>query len=70
MASFALPATRNAVLHRVQQSPLRPTQLLVDLGPDYSYTQIQDAVSDLLESGDVVLTPSLVLQSADDPLLS
>jgi hypothetical protein len=64
MASFAVPATREAVLRLIQQSPLKPTRLLTDLGSEYSYTQIQDAVSDLLEDGEVVLTSKLLLQPA------
>jgi len=58
-------SSRTAVLNRIQQSPLKPTELLgADLGAKYSYVQIQDAVSDLLEKGDVVLTPELTLKPA------
>ena len=67
MASFAIPAAREAVLRQIQQSPLKPTKLLQDLGPGYSYTQIQDAVSDLLEEGEVVLTSNLLLKAAVVP---
>ncbi|MGD0630887.1 MAG: hypothetical protein ABR987_16280 [Terracidiphilus sp.] len=55
------PAAR-AVLTRIQKSPLRPTGLLTDFGAEYSYSEIQDAVSDLLETGDVILTSDLLLQ--------
>ncbi len=55
---------RTAVLNRIKQSPLKPTALLANLGSDYSYTEIQDALSDLLEKGDVVLTPDLTLKPA------
>jgi len=55
---------RMAVLNRIRQSPLKPTGLLADLGREYSYTAIQDALSDLLEGGEVVLTPELLLMPA------
>jgi hypothetical protein len=58
---------RTAVLNRIQQSPLKlkPTGLLAALRADYSYTEIQDALSDLLEKGDVELTPDLFLKPAN-----
>jgi hypothetical protein len=62
MASGA--SGRAAVLGRIQQSPLKPTSLLADLGSQYSYTEIQDALSDLLEDGEVILTPALILKLA------
>jgi len=63
MSSATFPASlREAVLRRIQHSSLKPTGLLTDLGKDYSYTQIQDALSDLLESGDVILTSELDLE--------
>jgi len=46
---------------------LKPTGLLGELGTEYSYTDIQDALSDLLESGDVVLMPDLTLKPAPSP---
>jgi hypothetical protein len=59
---------RTAVLNRIRQAPLKPTELLhADLGVKYSYTQIQDMLSDLLEKGDVVLTPDLILRPARSP---
>lgn len=39
------------------ESPLRPTQLLEDLTPEYSYAEVQDALSDLLEDQRISLTP-------------
>lgn len=61
-------SARTAVFDRIQQfSPLKPTSLLVDLGVDYSYTGIQDALSDLLEKGDVILMPDLTLKPAHSP---
>jgi hypothetical protein len=51
-----------AVLTRIQESPLRPTGLLANFGAEYSYSEIQDAISDLLETGDVILTSDLLLQ--------
>lgn len=62
MPSAIFAASREAVLQRVQSSPLKPTSLLADLGQEYSYTEIQDALSDLLERGDVVLTSELELK--------
>lgn len=56
-----------AVLNRIEQSPLRPTGLLADLGSEYSYSEIQDALSDLLERGDVVLEANLTLSIAHPP---
>lgn len=54
---------RSDVLNRIQEFPLKPTELLAaDLGAKYSYAQIQNAVTDLLEKGDVVLTPDLLLK--------
>jgi len=54
-----------AVLNRIKQSPLKPTALLSELQMDhYSYTEIQDALSGLLESRDVVLTTDLFLEVA------
>jgi transposase InsO family protein len=64
MSSATFPASREAVLRRIRRSPLKPTGLLSDLGSDYSYTEIQDALSDLLESGDVILTSDLILKPA------
>jgi len=65
MATATWMATgRTAVLDRIKQSPLKPTGLLADLRHQYSYTEIQDALSDLLEKGDVVLTPELFLKLA------
>ena len=47
------------VLKRMEkaESPLRPTQLLEDLTPEYSYAEVQDALSDLLEDQRISLTP-------------
>ena len=65
MATAAIMGSgRTAGFDRIQKSPLKPTTLLADLGVDYSYTEIQDALSDLLEKGDVVLTPDLTLKPA------
>jgi hypothetical protein len=57
-----------AVLNRIQQSPaLKPTGLLAALGSEYSYTEIQDALSDLLERGEVDLMPDLTLRRVPPP---
>jgi hypothetical protein len=51
-----------AALKCIKQAPLKPTALLWELQTyPYSYTEIQDAISSLLKSGDVVLTPDLFL---------
>jgi hypothetical protein len=64
MSSAAFPASREAVLRRIQRAPLKPTGLLTEFGTEYSYTEIQDALSDLLEGGDVILTAGLILEPA------
>ena len=57
----------SAVLRRIQEGPIKPTGLLTSFKAAFTYSDIQDALSDLLESGDVVLTPGLILQSAGSP---
>ena len=53
------------MLNRIKQSPLKPTALLSELQMShYSYTEIQDALSGLPESRDVVLTTDLFLKVA------
>jgi hypothetical protein len=54
----------NAVLDRIRRSPLKPTDLLVELRPVYSYTEIQGAISDLLETGNIILTSNRHLEPA------
>jgi hypothetical protein len=58
-ASRALKQVSRVVFKRVERaaSPLRPTQLLEDLTPEYSYADLQDALSDLLEDQRISLTP-------------
>jgi len=63
MSAATFAVSRESVLSRIQESPLRPTGLLTYFGAD-SYTEIQDALSDLLESGEVILTPDLLLKPA------
>ena len=60
MPSLATPD--RAVLLRVRKAPLKPTKLLADLTCDYSYSEIQDALSVLLEEGELILTPDLLLE--------
>jgi hypothetical protein len=61
MSSVTFPSLRKAVLCRIEHSPLKPMGLLKELGTNYTYTEIQDALSYLIEMGDVTLTPELVL---------
>jgi hypothetical protein len=58
-ASKALKQVSQKVFKHVENaaSPLRPTQLLDDLTPEYSYADVQDALSDLLEDQRISLTP-------------
>lgn len=56
----ARSAVRDAVLARVKQSTLRPTELLTAL-PQYGYSDIQAALTDLLEAGTVLLAADLHL---------
>ncbi len=61
MSTVAYLAPGEAVLKRIRESSLKPTGLLADLGSEYSYMEIQDALSDLLEKGEVTLTSELFL---------
>ncbi|NYF53176.1 hypothetical protein [Tunturiibacter gelidoferens] len=58
-ASKPLKQVSQKVFKRVEKaaSPLRPTQLLDDLSRKYSYADVQDALSDLLEDQRISLTP-------------
>jgi hypothetical protein len=58
-ASKALNQVSQKVFKRVEKaaSPLRPTQLLDDLAAEFSYSEVQDALSDLLEEQRISLTP-------------
>ncbi len=55
---------RAAVLNRIQESSLKPTELLTAFCGDYSYAEIQEAISDLLERGYIVLTSDRYLKPA------
>ena len=70
MSTLTLTLPREAVLRRVKKSPLKPTGLLADLGNDYSYSEIQDALSNLLETGDVILTSHLILEPANSKAIA
>jgi hypothetical protein len=49
---------RNVLSHvRSSEQPLRPTQLIRNLTNRYSYSDVQSAVSALLESRRIQLTP-------------
>lgn len=49
--------SRNVLAHlRRSQEPLRPTQLLRDMTQNYSYSDVQSAVSALLEKRQIRLT--------------
>lgn len=49
----------------VRERHLRPTELLELLYSELSYSDIQDAVSELLDSGDLELSPDRHLLIAD-----
>jgi hypothetical protein len=50
--------SRNVLSYlRRSQQPLRPTQLLRDMTQNYSYSDVQGAVSALLEKRKIRLTP-------------
>jgi len=57
-ASKVMKQVSQKVFSRVQAStsPLRPTQLLDDLTREYSYADVQDALSSLLEDQRISLT--------------
>lgn len=55
MVCMVAPETRNEVLRMVQEHSPRPTELLKLLSAKLSYDEIQDALSELLDSGEVVL---------------
>jgi hypothetical protein len=56
---------RAAVLDRVRRSPVKPTELLHNLYPEYSYSDVQDAISELLERGCIILSSSRFLEPVD-----
>jgi hypothetical protein len=47
--------TRTEVMRIIQEHSPRPTELLRLLSPKLSYEEIQDVLSELLDSGEVVL---------------
>lgn len=49
------PRVKEAVLAKIEEQRLRPTELLDLLQKSYSYREIQDALGALLESGEVEL---------------
>lgn len=55
MVYAVTPALRDRVMDEVRSISPRPTELLELLRNDFSYRDVQDAVSELLENGDVVL---------------
>jgi hypothetical protein len=62
-ASKALRQVSREVFKRVKKagSPLRPTELLAEFTPEYSYAELQDALSRLLEDQEISLTPDRYL---------
>jgi hypothetical protein len=50
-------ATKNLVLGKIAADHILPTDLLVLLDQGLSYADIQEAVSELLYEGRIVLTP-------------
>jgi hypothetical protein len=55
MVCMLAKETRTEVLRIIQEHSPRPTELLKLLSPKLSYDEIQDALSELLDSGEVVL---------------
>jgi len=55
------------VLRLVKDKAQRPTELLVSLRTELSYTEIQEAVSQLLYEGKLRLTSDRQLNVASDP---
>jgi hypothetical protein len=49
------PALRNRVLAEVRDRSPRPTELLELLHNQFSYRDVQDALSELLENGRLIL---------------
>jgi hypothetical protein len=56
MPGMAPAAAKQVVLAAIEQHIPRPTDLLEILATQLSYTEIQDAVSELLEVGTIELT--------------
>jgi len=53
---------KQLVLAAIEKQCPRPTELLEILGPQLSYAEIQDAVSELLEAGTIELTSNRSLR--------
>ena len=49
------PAVRNRILTMVREHTPRPTELLTLLQHELSYRDVQDALSELLDNGEIVL---------------
>jgi hypothetical protein len=50
-----------AVLELTAEAEYKPTALLDKLSPPFSYEMVQDALSALLETGDIVADPDMIL---------
>jgi hypothetical protein len=58
------PAVRDRVLKVVREGSPRPTELLDLLQKEFSYRDVEDALSELLDSGQIVLGSDRHLKAA------
>lgn len=56
---------QDAVLQRIREIPLRPTELIRDLSGEAYAREIENALSDLLENGTVEFGPDGILRSLE-----
>ena len=62
MVCMVEPQIRGVVLEAIRGSSPRPTDLIALLSDQMSYRDVQDALSELIESGQVELDSSLHLR--------
>jgi hypothetical protein len=62
MVCMVQPEIRQAVLRLIREESPLPTELIRRLSDKISYRDVQDALSQLIESGEVELASSLHLQ--------
>lgn len=58
------PKRLELVLEKIEERSPKPTELLEILAPQLSYTEIQDAVGELIEAGTVTLSADRRLRTA------
>ena len=58
-------AARDAILHELERKSIRPTELLAQLGSDFSDFELKEAMLRLLQEGALVMTSDRRLQLAE-----